>query len=75
MMGLFDSQGRRFATKKMLKEYAAHGGNKVHFEETSFFGREFKGAGEYCVVLPTPSIRKSFATVTVTDDCTLLKVS
>lgn len=74
MMGIFDSQGQRFKSKKALKEYAAFKGNKVHFQETSFFGPEFKGEGRYCVVLPTPQDRKSFATVTVKADGTLLKV-
>lgn len=73
MMGLFDSEGKRFASKKMLKEYCAAGG-VVQFEETSFFGAEFKGEGKYCVVLPTPQIRKSFANVTVTAGGKLLRV-
>jgi len=75
MMGLFDAQGARFKSKKMLKEYCALGGQKVRFQETSMFGNEFKGAGDYCVVLPTPKDRRTFATVTVADDHTLLKVS
>lgn len=74
MMGLFDSQGQRFKSKKMLKEYC-NGKNTVNFQETSFFGLEFKGAGSYCVVLPTPQDRRSFATVTVTDERVLVKVA
>lgn len=51
MMGLFTDGGKRYASKKALKSDI---GRRVEFEETSFFGAEFKGAGEYCVVLPTP---------------------
>ena len=72
MMGLFDNDGFRFKTKKMLKEYI---GQKVVFQETSFFGAEFKGAGSYTVVLPSPTERKAFATVIVRADGTLLKVN
>lgn len=71
MMGLYDDQYERFGSKKALK---AHVGTRVNFEETSFFGAEFKGAGDYCVVLPTPQDRRTFATVTVTDERVLVKV-
>lgn len=71
MMGI-KSQFGSFKSKKSLKEYI---GNPVRFVETSMFGNEFKGAGSYTVVGPDPLQRKWFATVTVTDDATLVKVS
>lgn len=49
-------------TKKDLK---AQVGAKPSFIETSFFGPEFKGDGSYCVVGPSPTERKWFATVEV----------
>lgn len=37
------------------------------FQETSMFGLEFKGDGEYVVVGPDPYVRKWYAEVTVVD--------
>ena len=62
MMGA--SVARRYPTKKSLK---AAVGAEPDFEETSMFGLEFKGDGQYTVVGPHPYDRKWFATVTVTD--------
>lgn len=61
-----------YKTKKELK---AAIGKRVSFIETSFFGPEFKGAGEYAVVGPSPEDRRWYATVKVDDDGVLLKVS
>ena len=38
---------------------------KVYFIETSMFGNEYKGDGNYTVVGPDPLIRKWYATITV----------
>jgi len=49
-------------TKKSLKSAVGHA---PRFIETSMFGPEFKGDGDYCVVGPDPYIRKWYATITV----------
>lgn len=51
-----------FKSKKDLK---AAVGQTPRFIETSIFGAEYKGDGEYTVVGPSPITRKWFATVTV----------
>lgn len=53
-----------FATKKELK---AAIGERPNFIETSMFGAEFHGDGEYAVVGPDPYVRKWYATVAVVD--------
>ena len=53
-----------FKTKKALK---AAVGQRYHFIETSVFGPEYKGDGEYTVVGPDPYDRRWYATVTVQD--------
>lgn len=62
MMGA--SASLQYATKKELKGAI---GERPDFEETSMFGPEFHGDGQYTVVGPHPLSRKWFATVTVTD--------
>ncbi len=52
-----------FKTKKELK---AAVGEKPDFIETSVFGPEYKGDGQYTVVGPDPYERRWFATVYVT---------
>lgn len=54
--------GAGFKTKKGLKLAI---GQVPQFEETSFFGPEFKGDGRYSVVGSSPYERKWFASVTV----------
>jgi hypothetical protein len=49
-------------TRKALK---AKVGQAPAFWETSAFGQEYVGDGEYCVVGPTPHDRKWYAKVTV----------
>ena len=44
-------------------------------QETSMFGPEYKGAGRYPVVGPSPYERKWYATVTVDDGGKIVKVS
>ena len=56
-----------FKTKKALKEAAKLNCVRPVFIETSMFGLEFKGDGEYTVVGPSPEVRKWYATVRVTD--------
>lgn len=58
-------------TKASLKKAI---GQNARFIETSMFGPEYKGAGEYCVVGPDPHQRKWFANVTVDDDGVIVKV-
>ena len=45
------------------------------FQETSMFGPEYRGAGEYAVVGPGPYERKWYARVTVDADGRIVKVS
>lgn len=60
-----------FRTKKELK---AAVGQRASFIETSILGREFKGAGRYVIVGPSPTERKWYATVTVDADSVIQKV-
>ena len=55
----------RYPTKKALKEAV---GRPLRYEETSFFGEEYKSNGSFCVVGPSPYERKWFAEVTMADD-------
>lgn len=54
-----------YKTKKQLKEEGI--GKTPSFIETSIFGAEYKGDGQYTIVGPDPYARKWFATVTVKD--------
>ena len=56
--------GANYRTKKELK---AAIGQPLDYEETSFFGPEFKENGTFCVVGPSPTNRKWFASVTMKD--------
>ena len=51
-----------YPTKKQLK---ASIGKSLQYEETSFFGKEFKADGTFCVVGPSPTQRKWYAEVTM----------
>ena len=74
MMGI-----RGFKTKKELKAAAAQyipankdGGSRAigvrpSFIETSIFGNEYRGDGEYTIVGPDPYDRRWYATITVKD--------
>jgi hypothetical protein len=53
-----------YATKKELK---AGVGKVPGFIETSLFGSEYQGDGDYAIVGPSPYVRKWYATVTVKD--------
>jgi len=57
-------EGTAPKTKKDLK---AAVGKSIEFEETSMFGPEFKGDGAYSVVGPSPTVRKWFARVIITN--------
>lgn len=50
----------RYKTKKDLK---ASVGQELRYEETSFFGTEYKADGSFNVVGPSPTERKWYATV------------
>lgn len=51
-----------YATKKELKENI---GKPLRYVETSAFAPEYKENGSFCVVGPSPTTRKWFATVTM----------
>jgi hypothetical protein len=71
-MSIYTFSGGRFPSKKALKLAV---GEFVNFEETSFFGAEYKGAGAYPVVGPSPLKRVWYATVTVDADGIIRKVA
>jgi hypothetical protein len=54
--------GASYKSKKDLKTAV---GQSLRYEETSFFGPEYKENGTFCVVGPSPTERKWFATVTM----------
>jgi len=51
-----------YPSKKALKESIA---KPLQFEETSFFGPEYKDDGKFAVVGPSPTNRKWYAEVTM----------
>jgi hypothetical protein len=51
-----------YPTKKALKQAV---GQALRYEETSFFGPEYKPDGTFSVVGPAPYNRKWYATVTM----------
>lgn len=56
------------ATYKTKKELKASVGKPLKYVETSIFGAEYRSNGTFCVVGPSPTIRKWFAQVTMRDD-------
>lgn len=54
--------GAYYKTKKELKSAI---GQPLRYEETSFFGPEYKENGSFSVVGPSPSQRNWFARVTM----------
>jgi hypothetical protein len=56
--------GASYKTKKDLK---AAVGQSLRYVETSMFGEEYKPNGQFCVVGPSPYVRKWYATVTMSD--------
>ena len=56
--------GALYPTKKALKECI---GKPLNYVETSFFGNEYTPDGTFCVVGPSPTSRKWFASVTMKD--------
>jgi hypothetical protein len=56
--------GATYPTKAALK---AASGQPPRFVETSIFGPEYHGDGDYTVVGPSPHTRRWYATVTVRD--------
>ena len=54
--------GASYPTKKALKESI---GKPLRYVDTSFFGEEYKADGTFCVVGPSPTSRKWFASVTM----------
>lgn len=53
-----------YSTKKELK---AQIGKPLNYEETSFFGTEYKPTGVFSVVGPSPINRKWYAVVRMLD--------
>lgn len=53
-----------YPTKKALKESI---GQPLKYQETSFFGNEYKDNGKFAVVGPSPTLRKWYAEVTMLD--------
>jgi hypothetical protein len=56
--------GANYKTKKDLK---ASVGKPLSYTETSMFGEEYKDNGSFCVVGPSPYVRKWYANVTIKD--------
>jgi hypothetical protein len=56
--------GANYKTKKELKLAI---GEPLDYVETSMFGAEYRDNGTFCVVGPSPSVRKWFASVTIKD--------
>ena len=54
--------GANYKTKKELKSQI---GKPLDYIETSIFGNEYKENGSFCVVGPSPNLRKWFAQVTI----------
>ena len=54
--------GALYKTKQVLKESI---GKELRYEETSIFGVEYKSNGSFCVVGPSPYVRKWYAEVTM----------
>lgn len=54
--------GANYKTKKDLKSQI---GKRLSYTETSMFGEEFKENGSFCVVGPSPYVRKWYAQVTM----------
>ncbi len=54
-----------YATKKELRTRGI--GETPAFIETSMFGTEYHGDGEYTIVGPHPELRKWYATVQIVD--------
>ncbi len=53
-----------YKTKKDLKTQV---GKALSYTETSLFGEEFRANGTFCVVGPSPYIRKWYAQITMKD--------
>jgi cytochrome c biogenesis protein ResB len=53
-----------YKTKKDLKSAV---GQPLRYQETSFFGEEYRSNGTFCVVGPAPLDRKWYAEITMAD--------
>ena len=51
-----------YPSKKALKEAI---GRELRYVETSMFGEEYRADGSFCVVGPSPTVRKWYAQVTM----------
>jgi hypothetical protein len=55
------------ASYKTKKDLKAAVGKPLRYVETSFFGPEYTPNGTFCVVGPSPTVRKWYASVTMKD--------
>ena len=62
------------ATYKTKKELKTQVGKPLRYVETSIFGEEYTPNGRFCVVGPSPYVRKWYAEVTMKDDL-IMKVT
>ena len=52
------------ASYKTKKDLKAAIGQPLRYVETSMFGAEYRDNGTFCVVGPSPTVRKWYASVT-----------
>ena len=52
------------ASYKTKKDLKAAIGKPLRYVETSMFGAEYRDNGTFCVVSPSPTVRKWYASVT-----------
>lgn len=75
MQGVWDKNGKRFPSKKAMREAIA-AGDEVYLEATSLFGNEYGGAlsgapkgGAVYVVGPCPHTKRSwYAQINIASD-------
>ena len=56
------------ANYKTKKELKANIGRPLRYTETSIFGYEYRPNGKFCVVGPSPYVRKWYAEITMEND-------
>jgi hypothetical protein len=54
-----------YKTKKELKTAV---GKRLKYVETSYFGPEYRSTGSFCVVGPSPYVRRWYAKVEMEND-------
>ena len=56
------------ATYKTKKDLKANIGRPLRYQETSIFGYEYRPNGKFCVVGPSPYVRKWYAEIIMEND-------